>query len=201
MVMATGKLERMELPTLSEQLGDKPAPPELQSVQAFVNTLDLEEGTDLLEDRRGAEQWLRREGLIGTRTRLESDQLPDLRGIREGLRALLAHNNGGPAPTASDLRPLRALAATHRPQLGVDASGRLRLGPASGRELGDGLLGLLIAVRDAQSDGKWSRLKVCGNPDCRWAFFDRSRNRGGTWCNMAVCGNRLKNRHFRARHR
>lgn len=191
----------MELPSLPQQLGDKPAPPELQSVQAFVNTLDLEEGTDLLQDRGDAEQWLRREGLIGTRTRLESDQLAELRGIREGLRVLLANNNGGRAPTASDLRPLRNLASARRPQLGVDASGRFMLGPAPGRELEDGLLGLLVAVRDAQSDGTWARLKVCENPDCRWAFFDRSRNRGGTWCNMAVCGNRLKNRHFRARHR
>ena len=32
-----------------------------------------------------------------------------------------------------------------------------------------------------------------------WAFYDRSRNHGGTWCDMASCGNKLKNREFRAR--
>ena len=33
------------------------------------------------------------------------------------------------------------------------------------------------------------------------AFYDRSRNHGGTWCDMASCGNKLKNREFRARRR
>ena len=31
--------------------------------------------------------------------------------------------------------------------------------------------------------------------------YDSSRNRGGTWCQMEVCGNRIKNRHYRERHR
>jgi predicted RNA-binding Zn ribbon-like protein len=35
----------------------------------------------------------------------------------------------------------------------------------------------------------------------RWAFFDRSHARRGTWCDMAACGNMIKNRNFRARHR
>ena len=33
------------------------------------------------------------------------------------------------------------------------------------------------------------------------AFFDSSRNRGGSWCRMEVCGNRIKNRHYRRRHK
>ncbi|MBV8999263.1 MAG: CGNR zinc finger domain-containing protein, partial [Solirubrobacterales bacterium] len=42
---------------------------------------------------------------------------------------------------------------------------------------------------------------LCANPDCEWAFFDRSRNQQGSWCAMETCGNRLKNREFRARRR
>jgi predicted RNA-binding Zn ribbon-like protein len=42
---------------------------------------------------------------------------------------------------------------------------------------------------------------ACANDDCQWAFYDRSRNHGGTWCDMATCGNKLKNRDFRARRR
>jgi len=64
-----------------------------------------------------------------------------------------------------------------------------------------GLFDLLLIIRRAQQDGSWSRLKVCANPDCRWAFYDRSRNQQGNWCNMALCGNRLKNRQLRARRR
>ena len=65
--------------------------------------------------------------------------------------------------------------------------------------LADGLAGLLLTIRDAQADGSWDRMKLCGNPDCRWAFYDRSHSRQGAWCDMASCGNRLKNRSLRAR--
>ena len=71
-------------------------------------------------------------------------------------------------------------------------------GPASTRT---GLLALLMVIRDGQRDGTWQRLKACGNPDCRWAFYDRSHSRAGAWCDMATCGNRIKNRRLRQRHR
>ena len=63
------------------------------------------------------------------------------------------------------------------------------------------LLTLLLVIRDAQHDGTWPRLKACGNPDCRWAFYDRSHSRAGAWCDMATCGNRIKNRRLRQRQR
>ena len=75
------------------------------------------------------------------------------------------------------------------------------LDPQPRGSLTAGLLGLLLAVRDAQQQGCWPRLKACRNPDCRWAFFDRSHAHRGAWCDMATCGNMIKNRNFRARHR
>ena len=82
----------------------------------------------------------------------------------------------------------------------MTAGGQVRLetGDGPGR-LADGLAGLLLTIRDAQADGSWDRMKLCGNPDCRWAFYDRSHSRQGAWCDMASCGNRLKNRSLRAR--
>ena len=68
-----------------------------------------------------------------------------------------------------------------------------------GASLADGLARLLLTIRDAQADGSWDRMKLCGNPDCLWAFYDRSHSRQGAWCDMASCGNRLKNRSLRAR--
>jgi len=43
------------------------------------------------------------------------------------------------------------------------------------------------------------RLRICQN--CRWLFFDRSRNSSRLWCDMAVCGNRNKARRHYQRHR
>jgi hypothetical protein len=66
----------------------------------------------------------------------------------------------------------------------------------------DGALGRLLAlVTAAIEDGTWRRLKVCPADDCRWAFYDESRNRSATWCDMKVCGNRAKVRGFRERTR
>ena len=47
--------------------------------------------------------------------------------------------------------------------------------------------------------GKLRRVKLCGGEDCRWAFYDESRNGSRQWCSMEVCGNRQKARTYRAR--
>jgi predicted RNA-binding Zn ribbon-like protein len=58
---------------------------------------------------------------------------------------------------------------------------------------------LLVPVFESMLDGSWLRVKVCRASDCRWAFYDHSRNRSGVWCEMAVCGNRAKVRTYRSR--
>ncbi|MHB8244304.1 MAG: CGNR zinc finger domain-containing protein [Acidimicrobiales bacterium] len=63
-----------------------------------------------------------------------------------------------------------------------------------------GALAALVAiVHGAMADGTWVRLKVCQSDRCRFAFYDSSRNRSGTWCSMQVCGNRAKVRTYRQR--
>jgi hypothetical protein len=94
---------------------------------------------------------------------------------------------------------LYELADTHEASVRVHEDGTLTLEPSRLAELGDGLFELLLIIRAAQEDGTWKRMRVCANPDCRWVFYDRSRNQQGHWCDMAVCGNRLKNRRLRAR--
>jgi predicted RNA-binding Zn ribbon-like protein len=178
---------------------DKPAPQPLLIVQSFVNTRDLEFGTDLLADAATAGEWLRESGLLGPEGTADAAELRAAREFREGIRALLAHNGRGAAPAASDLGPLEAAARASRPRLTIDPAGRVELGPGPGGKLAEGLTRLLLIIRDAQRDGTWSRLKVCGNPDCLWAFYDRSHSRRGAWCEMASCGNLIKNRNLRAR--
>jgi predicted RNA-binding Zn ribbon-like protein len=178
----------------------KPAPPPLLLVQSFVNTWDPEARTDLLAGGPGASAWLRETGLIGPDVRPGPDDLRTAREVREGVRALLARNGGGPGPDPADLGPLQELADRSLLRLSLDPAGKISVRPGGhpGR-LADGLLGLLVAIRDAQADGSWARLKVCANHDCRWAFYDRSHSRKGIWCDMAGCGNMIKNRNLRAR--
>ena len=51
------------------------------------------------------------------------------------------------------------------------------------------------------SRGELDRIKVCDNEDCRFAFYDGSRNRARRWCSHTTCGNRHKVKQFRARRR
>jgi predicted RNA-binding Zn ribbon-like protein len=191
----------MALPSWVQSEEDKPAPMPLLVVQAFVNTRDVDKDTDLLTDPDSAAAWLRDAGIIDARTTVDTDDLRLAVEIREGIRALLAHNGGGPAPSAADLEPIEALMDSCPARLVVDRTGLFHLGPKSAGSMAAGMLEVLLVVRDAQEDGTWPRLKTCGNSDCRWAFYDRSHSRRGVWCDMATCGNMIKNRNLRARRR
>jgi len=62
----------------------------------------------------------------------------------------------------------------------------------------------LATVLTAVSRGNWSRLKAC--PDCRWVFYDNTRNGSKRWCLMyaggpdgRACGTIAKVRRYRDR--
>ncbi|MGV0813015.1 CGNR zinc finger domain-containing protein [Mycolicibacterium boenickei] len=178
----------------------KPAPEPLARVQALVNTVELPAGADRLADPDDAAPWLAANGLLGEGARPTPADLDLLRGVREALRALLIHNSGGPSPQVDDLAVLRTVTDAAGAKVELNPEGRVELA-AAGDSVRERLLGLLLVIRDAQRDGTWARLKACANEECAWAFYDRSRNHGGTWCVMSECGNKLKNREFRARRR
>jgi predicted RNA-binding Zn ribbon-like protein len=196
----TASLIGMTLPSWASHLESKLAPPSLLPVQAFVDTLDLDLRTDVLARSDEARAWLADAGLRDPDQPGFDADLRLAREVRESLRAMIGRNTGGPPLTDAELRPLEQVTSEAALGLEVAADGRVGLGTGDGAgRLADGLAGLLLAVRDAQADGSWDRLKLCGNPDCRWAFYDGSRSHQGAWCEMASCGNRLKNRNLRAR--
>jgi predicted RNA-binding Zn ribbon-like protein len=187
-----------ELPSWYPGTEAKPAPMPLLRVQGFVNTRDLEDATDLLDVPETAHDWLIEAGLFDGASELSMADLECARTVREAIRALIEVDR--PAGDAA-LEPLRQLAASHRARLVVAEDGAISLENSRRGGLDDELFELLLIIHRAQQDGTWSRLKICANDECQWAFFDRSRNQQGNWCNMAVCGNRLKNRDLRARRR
>jgi predicted RNA-binding Zn ribbon-like protein len=198
----TVSLNGMTLPSWASHLLHKLTPPPLLLVQAYVNTLDLDLRTDILAHADEAQAWLADAGL---RDLAQPDITADLelaRAFRESLRAMIARNSGGPPLTEAELRSLEQVTSKAAPRLEVTAACQVELEcteDEDAQRLVDGLAGLLLTIRDAQADGSWDRMKLCGNPDCLWAFYDRSHSRQGAWCDMASCGNRLKNRSLRAR--
>jgi predicted RNA-binding Zn ribbon-like protein len=179
----------------------KPAPMPLLLVQSFVNTWDGDYGSDLLLDPATARDWLTKTGLWNADRPPTPAELDLARRVRENIRAMLVANRGGSPLAPADLQAIQAITHDAWPALHIGPSGRVSLAPQPPGRLEAALLTLLLAIRDAQRDGTWRRLKACGNPDCRWAFYDRSHSRAGAWCDMATCGNRIKNRRLRQRQR
>jgi predicted RNA-binding Zn ribbon-like protein len=180
------------LPTWVPDDETKPAPMPLLVVQSFVNTWEADSGVDQLADPVAGPQWLVQTGLADGPV-----DLVEAREIRESIRALLVQNSDGQAPDPVRLRPLRGLADRVRLHAAVRDDGSVDVQPD--QDMAAPLVPLLLIMRDAQRDGSWERLKACRNPDCRWAYYDRSHAGRGAWCDMAVCGNRMKNRNLRAR--
>ncbi len=189
----------MTMPSWVPEIEDKPAPMPLLLVQSFVNTLDRDQGTDVFAKDDDARAWLVEAGLLtdaGAETATTGD-LDLARQARESIRALI----GGGGLTPAELAPLESVLDVAQPPLDITPGGLVRLCPNPADRVADGLAILLLIIRDAQADGTWDRLKLCGNPDCRWAFYDRTHSRRGMWCDMSTCGNRIKNRNLRARQR
>lgn len=177
--------------------GREPAPEPLRLVQAFVNTLDTENGVEELSSPAELRRVLVELGLLApVGDPLRGRDLAVALDVREALRALALANNGVPA-AAGALRRLERAAGAARLTVSF-RDGRARLVPeAHGL---DGALGRLVAVvHEAMADGTWPRLKGCPRDVCHWIFYDRSRNGSGRWCAMSVCGNRTNTKAYRSR--
>ncbi|WP_020668648.1 CGNR zinc finger domain-containing protein [Amycolatopsis nigrescens] len=155
-------------------MSEEPAEhPDVSLVLGFLNTLDVDEGTDLLADPGSWQRWARDHAL-------GPGSLTAARSAREGLRAAIGD------PAARPGSPRTAV------QVGlVGGEPTLVATNAVGAVLA---AATRLAVR-----GEWARMKICPADDCRWAFYDHSRNRSRTWCSMRVCGNREKARAWRER--
>ena len=171
------------------------APGRLETVRKFINTKDVESGSDRLTDPRGLAEWLVEVGLIEGSPEVSEGELRRAVEVREALRQLASnHGTQLDAGSLGVLNEAVAAAGVHL-SFTLDGAG---IEPTTSGVLG-GLGRLLSIVGAAMNDGTWSRLKVCMNDECAWAFYDHARNRSGKWCDMSVCGNRMKARAYRAR--
>ncbi|MET7645073.1 CGNR zinc finger domain-containing protein [Streptomyces sp. NPDC005426] len=166
-------------------------------VEAFVNTVDVEEASDEIATPAGLSAWLKGRGLLDDPREITADVHADYVSLRAGLREELgAHVGDTPDPqllAAAD----RVLAAH---PLHVTARGPLA--PAAGLSPErQPLAALAIAWNELTTTGDAARLKRCAEHTCAWAFWDVSKNRSRRWCSMRVCGNRNKSRAYASRKR
>lgn len=177
-----------------------PAPEPLRLVQAFVNTVDIENGIEELMDAASLRRALVRIGALPrSASPLGEDELEKALELREALRRLLLVNAGEEADPEA-LAALEHASTAARLSIRFERDGTPTLLPRAGGL--DGAIGRLLAVIYASmADGSWARLKACPRDVCGWIFYDRSRNLSSRWCSMSVCGNRTKVRRYRGKTR
>jgi len=147
---------------------------DVELVVDFMNTVDHDAGTDVLDDPAAWADWVAARGLvIGEGA---------ARSVRSALRVAVGD-------------PEAATTASVPVTVELPAGGTPRL-------VAPDVVGAVLAAATRLAVlGQWARVKICPADDCRWAFYDRSRNHSRTWCSMQVCGNREKARAWRERTR
>jgi hypothetical protein len=193
-----------------------PAPGGLALVQDLLNTAPIGGTDDLLADVPTAQAWLDgvlveiggrgAAGELGPPTWAETPHcvlvagdLAKLRVLRDRLRGILVETARALESTGPSGRDGPA-GLTGAVGLAMASDGRVSTTPS-----GSGASWVRSAVLAecfvAQQHDSWRRLKVCRNPHCETAFYDRSRNNSGVWHNVHVCGNAANLRASRARRR
>ncbi|GAB3854780.1 CGNR zinc finger domain-containing protein [Dactylosporangium cerinum] len=171
-----------------------PAPGGLALVEAFLRTRNEATSPETLAT------WLRAHGFrCGL---LTADAFSAAAGVREAIRDLADANTGLP-PSRFAAEALDALLLEHRvtPALtGDPASPGVRWRSAGTTDaLAAALATILGGVVTAIADGTWPRFKTCAADDCRYAFYDHTRNRSARWCDVAGCGVNTRMRAYRTR--
>ena len=170
------------------------APGGLALAQDLINTVGIGDKPDLLAEP----------GAWDVGVEIAETDLEVLRGFREDLRGLVSGEILGAGPgEGSAIRSgsgegLRRWDGAAELELGEDGKVALLPGGGGARLV---VSKVLAGIFEAQQLDTWRRLKTCRNPDCRAAFYDRSKNNSGVWHSLKTCGNPANLRAHRARNR
>jgi predicted RNA-binding Zn ribbon-like protein len=175
------------------------APGELELLRRFINTRDIEAGTDAIDNPVAAQRWLAAAGLWrGDNVAIGERELERVHRFREVLRETsMANHDGQPLPDEA-VATLNDTAVWAGLTWSIDADRQWAMTPTVGGAAG-AMGGLVAIMSAAMVQGTWRRLKICSSDLCRWAFYDHSRSGTGKWCSMKLCGNRAKQETWRTR--
>lgn len=166
---------------VSLQEDGQAAPGRLEEVRVLLNTWWIPNEERVPRD--GLDDFLR--------VREVRAEAAALRHLRDDLRAVVEGQNGADAVLTEWIDRMKLRAYVHDGTVGF-------------RHRGSYVEDLLAVVLSSVQEATWARLKAC--PDCRWVFYDRTRNASKRWCVMNPrtpggrgCGNIAKVRRHRER--
>lgn len=181
----------------------------------FANTVSwgsLELSEERLREYRDLVDWAAEGGLVASAANLRRLAARDGDGarsvlakaleLRRALHDLFAARARGGRPPAGALAVLErwTMEAAARRRL-VPHAQSLRWEWTDESDLAAPLRRMARAAALLLTGEDAARLKLCGNPECGWAFVDRSRRGNRRWCEMAACGSRDKARRYYHRRR
>jgi hypothetical protein len=182
----------------SGRLGTALAPATLMLSQELANTIGfhhLPQFVDLLAKVDTAQQWVDEVvpywcasfGADDPHLVVTMAELPRLRAVRDALRATLGDHDVADAPITGNVDITVTAAGAHLEPHGVGAD----------------WLAAAVAIEAATAHAQdtFRRLKLCHEPQCRTALYDRSKNNSRVWHDTATCGNKANARAHRARRR
>ncbi|RLP83294.1 CGNR zinc finger domain-containing protein [Mycetocola lacteus] len=187
--------------TTSERYGVITGPDDAGAIQDLLNTFANGRSgkPDLLAaDDVAAHWWSERFGSLGLAQNGVPGGSSRLRALRDALRAALTE--GGVVPGVETAAEVSGGDVRTVLDMSLRADGTVAPTPA-GTGWDAALAEVLLWAYRSQLQGTWPRLKVCRNPECEVAFYDRSRNSSGVWHDALVCGNVANLRASRARKR
>ena len=161
-------------------------------------------GSGKREDRIGNDEWLR---AYLSRWAPDLDETdPDelrsaLRELRNLMQRMVRAVVSGEEISSRDWKALNSIlaAAPLTRRLVEEGSGyEIEFVPER-RDLASLLAEIALSFAEVFAHGDPARIRICANEDCRWVFYDMSRNRSRRWCEGSACGNVMKLRRFRAR--
>ncbi|HEX2645956.1 MAG TPA: ABATE domain-containing protein, partial [Candidatus Dormibacteraeota bacterium] len=137
---------------------------EIGLVQAFVNTVDLQDGPEELSDPGALRSWLVSRGLMDAGQPVDESNLKHAIAVREAMRGVIAGNSGLPVYPV-DVATLNEAASASRLRMRFGTGGKGRMEPEVTGAVG--AIGRLVAtLYAAMQDEDWERLKLCDSDTC-----------------------------------
>jgi len=172
-------------------------------VSPWIDLVNSEEydGFGRLSDRLDEPAWIDsflRHWHLQT-AKVEKAPLTKLKSFRRSLRDVAQALSAGSEPGAREIAQINAaMDVPVRQKLVRRPNGsRVEIEPV--HPDWDWVVSRIAAsAAEAVVAGSQSRIKICANNDCRWAFHDPTKAKTKRWCSDTSCGNRARVRRARA---
>jgi predicted RNA-binding Zn ribbon-like protein len=171
----------------------------------LVNTMWFDyRGTGKSEDRLDNPEWMKRyivEWEIEDLLSPTSGIIDELKELRSLLRLIIEKINKGEEPIQYDIDHINNFMAKssrcHRLSKGTTG---YTMNYVSTQKNWDWFISeIALSFSYLMINEDYKRVKICDNQDCRWVFYDETRNRKKAWCDSKCCGTLQRVRRYRAR--